>query len=253
MGKRRVEAIANGELPDPERTGIFTTGIISMTKNGPIAIYITGRNHAGENLAGLLEQRDAGEPTPLLMSDALDRNLPRGHEVDWANCVCHGRRHIVDEVQNYPAECRHILLELKKVFKVEAYCKRHRLSEDERLRLHQERSKPVMDGLEKWLKALVAEKRIEPNSGMGQAIGYLLKRWQRFCRFLVVPGAPIGGVGRWRGCGRRPVAVRRLSIAAPQSGLPWPRFQRPLVELDMQISRIQLSSRSSRLRSRLAA
>jgi len=48
-----------------------------------------------------------------------------------------------------------------------------------------------MDRLEKWLKALVAEKRIEPNSGMGEALNYLLKRWDRFCRFLRVPGAPI--------------------------------------------------------------
>lgn len=48
-----------------------------------------------------------------------------------------------------------------------------------------------MDGLHEWLNALVAEKRIEPNSGMGHAIDYLLKRWHRFTRFLHVPGAPL--------------------------------------------------------------
>ena len=32
---------------------------------------------------------------------------------------------------------------------------------------------------------------MEPNSGLGQAINYMLKRWEPLTRFLVVPGAPL--------------------------------------------------------------
>ncbi len=191
MGKRRAELLLRGELEDPERTGLFTTAVVSITAHGPIAIFFTGGQYAGENLADLLEERAAEAGVPLVMSDALERNLPKGHAVDWANCVCHGRRYVVDEARNYPPECKHILDELAKVFKVEAECKKLGVSDQERLRIHQRQSGPVMDGLEKWLKALVAEKRIEPNSGMGKAINYLLKHWSGFCRFLHVPGAPL--------------------------------------------------------------
>jgi hypothetical protein len=31
MGKRGAELVAQGELPDPDRTGLFTTGIVSIT------------------------------------------------------------------------------------------------------------------------------------------------------------------------------------------------------------------------------
>jgi hypothetical protein len=34
-------------------------------------------------------------------------------------------------------------------------------------------------------------KRVEPNSGLGQAFNYLLKRWDKFTLFLRVPGAPL--------------------------------------------------------------
>ena len=41
------------------------------------------------------------------------------------------------------------------------------------------------------MRAQFDEKRIEPNSGMGTAINYMLKRWSKFTLFLRVPGAPL--------------------------------------------------------------
>jgi hypothetical protein len=46
-----------------------------------------------------------------------------------------------------------------------------------RLRFHHERSQPVMDALHAWLEAHFNEKKGEPNSGLGEAITYGLKRW----------------------------------------------------------------------------
>jgi len=36
----------------------------------------------------------------------------------------------------------------------------------------------------------LAEKKVEPNSGLGQAIGYMLKRWDPLTLFLRQAGAP---------------------------------------------------------------
>ena len=50
------------------------------------------------------------------------------------------------------------------------------MSAEERLRFHQ---------------IHIAEKKVEPNSGLGMAIGYLLKHWERLTLFLRQAGAPL--------------------------------------------------------------
>ena len=191
MGKRRVDLVAHGELPDPDRTGLFTTGIVSITADGPIALFFSGRKHGGENFTSLLNARDPGLPPPIHMCDGLDRNRPHGHVVIEANCNAHGRRHVVDEASNFPAECRHVLESLGKVFKTDEKCREQALSADERLAVHQRDSAPVMAELQRWIIAQLDDKRIEPNSGLGDAFQYLLKRWDKLTLFLRVPGAPI--------------------------------------------------------------
>jgi hypothetical protein len=191
MGKRRAALLAKGELASPERTGIFTTAIVSIWEGKPIALFFTGRKHAGENLSALLGRRATDLAAPLLMSDALDRNVPKGHAVVEANCLAHGRRHVVDEIANFPDECEQILVRLGKVFRIDHLCRRHGLSPAQRLRVHQRWSGPVMAQLEAWMNDQFAMKRIEPNSGLGQAMNYLLKRWDKVTRFLQVAGAPI--------------------------------------------------------------
>ena len=65
------------------------------------------------------------------------------------------------------------------------------LSPEERLHFHQEHSGPVMENLHAWLNAQFEEKKVEPNSGLGQAISYLLKHWEKLTLFLKTPGAPL--------------------------------------------------------------
>lgn len=192
MGKRRAALVTCGKLDDPERTGLHTTALLSTTTDGrQIARFVTGRKHAGENIDALLEKRAPELSPPTLMSDALACNNPKDHKVVACHCLAHARRNFVDEVVNYPRECRHVLELLGRVFKVDAICREKKLSDDERLVLHQRESAPVMAELELWLQAQFDEKRIEPNSDMGRAINYMLKRWERFALFLRLPGAPL--------------------------------------------------------------
>ena len=192
MGKRRAELLRRGALPAPERTGLFTTAIVAIADAGrAIALFFTGRKHAGENLADLLHHRAEELEPPVLMCDALERNLPKGHKVVESNCASHGRRHFVDEAENFPTECRYLLEGLGRVFQLDELCRAQRLSDEERLRLHQRESGPVIDELKLWMEAQFADKRIEPNSGLGDAMNYMLKRWDKFTLFLRVPGAPL--------------------------------------------------------------
>jgi hypothetical protein len=192
MGKRRAALMKRGELPNPERTGLFTTGVVSIIdEERTVALFMTGRQHAGENLSDLLDLRSADLRPPTQMSDALSWNPPKGHTVIECHCLAHARRHLIDEVGNHPEECGYLLERLEQVFKVDALCRRYRLLGEPRLRLHQRQSAPVMGEIEAWMRAQFAQKRIEPNSGLGKAIDYMLSRWSTFTLFLRVPGAPL--------------------------------------------------------------
>jgi transposase len=191
-GKRRAKLLASGKLPDPERTGLFTTAVVSIVPDiGTIALFFTGRRHAGENLARVLDNRAKNLPPPIQMGDALTRNLPVGHNVIASNCIAHGRRKIFDEIDNYPVECRFILERLARVYKLDDECKARGASEEERLLAHQTSSAPLMEDVRARMAAELAEKRIEPNSDLGQAFNYFLKRWEKFTLFLRKPGAPL--------------------------------------------------------------
>jgi hypothetical protein len=191
MGKRRDELVAAGELELPERTGLFTTGIVAKTGAGPVVLFASGRQHAGENLADLLKLRDSSLPPPTQMCDGLERNLSPEHPVNLANCLAHGRRHVVDEVGNHPQLCEYLLEELGIVFANEAMCVRDGIRCEERLAFHQRASGPLMARLRDWIERLFADKRVEPNSGFGGALKYLLSRWDPLTLFLRVVDAPL--------------------------------------------------------------
>ena len=103
----------------------------------------------------------------------------------------HGRRQFVDIAQNFPAECRHVLESLAEVYKHDAQAKDAGLSPEARLRFHQEHSQPVMDQLHQWMNDQLEQKRVEPNSGLGQALGYMRNHWGPLTLFLRQAGAPL--------------------------------------------------------------
>jgi hypothetical protein len=80
---------------------------------------------------------------------------------------------------------------LREVYRLEAQTQTQGLGPDDRLKFHQTHSQPVLEQLQVWLKNQIEEKKVEPNSGLGKAIGYLLGHWERLTLFLRQAGAPL--------------------------------------------------------------
>lgn len=176
----------------PERTGVFTSGLIWISQGRRIALFFTGCKHAGENLAQVLQRRSADLPPLIQMCDALSRNEPKLAEplqVLVANCNAHGRRNFVKVTPSFPEQCRFVLETLGEVYGYDEQARA--LSAEERLHFHQEHSRPVMEKLHGWCEAQFEERRVEPNSGLGEAISYLLRHWEKLTLFLREPGAPL--------------------------------------------------------------
>jgi transposase len=129
------------------------------------------------------------------MCDGLSRNepknLPEALKTILGNCNAHARRRFVEVADDFPEECLHVLQELSKVYNNDEVARQLGMPDAQRLRYHQIESGPVMGHLKKWMKAQLREKNVEPNGGLGEAIGYTLKHWRKLVLFLRVPGAPL--------------------------------------------------------------
>jgi transposase len=178
-----------GEPPD--RTGMFTSGIVSVRGEVRIAIFFTGREHAGENLSKVLAERAEELAPPIQMCDALSRNVSADFETIVANCMAHARRPYVGVVEDFPEECRFVLETLRTVFRNDATARNEGMSPEERLEFHRKESTRPMAKLRLWMWKELRDRRVEPNSGLGRAISYMRKHWRKLTRFLFVAGAPL--------------------------------------------------------------
>jgi hypothetical protein len=190
MGERaKKQPVDNDDTKD--RTGLFTSGVVSTCEGRRIVLFFSGRQHAGENLADVLQHRAEELQRPIQMCDALSRNLPGELETIVANCLAHGRRRFADVADRFGDECKYVLDALKIVFRTDAEARKRALSPTKRLQLHRSKSQQTMTRLHNWLTRQLDEKLVEPNSALGEAINYMLKHWEKLTRFLHVAGAPL--------------------------------------------------------------
>ncbi|HEV3449420.1 MAG TPA: IS66 family transposase [Gemmataceae bacterium] len=198
MGKRaRQEPMADDEINQVEqdnaeqRTGLFTSGVVALRDGQRVALFFSGRRHAGENLAEVLKHRAQELPPPIQMCDALARNLPGTLQTLVANCLAHARRQFVDVYDRFPEQCRHLLEALAVVYRNDARARERQSSPEARLQFHQESSQPAMQQLHAWLTRQMDDKLVEPNSALGGAMRYMLRHWDKLTLFLRKAGAPL--------------------------------------------------------------
>lgn len=188
--KQREESDVS-ERGKTQRRGIFTSGIVSQLGAHRIALFRTGRQHAGENLTDVLAHRAREAGKPIQMCDALSRNLPKEIEVLLANCLGHARREFVDLTGDFPDPCRYVIDQLAEVYRNDAYTRKQKMDPHARLAYHKAYSEPLMDELEDWCHTQLEERIVEPNSSLGKAIKYLIRHWDALTLFLEEPGAPL--------------------------------------------------------------
>ena len=174
------------------RTGVFTTGMISATPGLPIALFFTGTQHAGENLKDLLMYRGRNLSSPIIMCDALSRNVSKlgKDQFDLGNCLVHGRRNFVEAKDAFPEECRHVLEVLGQVYANDREARESAMDPKQRLQFHQKNSEPLMKGLYTWINGKLA-RDVEHNSHLGKALRYMIRHWKPLTLFLRTAGAPL--------------------------------------------------------------
>lgn len=188
---RILSLMQENKIKNPERTGMFTTGIFGKMDDKPIALFFTGRQHAGENLNDLLNMRDETLQVPIQVCDALSRNIPSNHPTKPGYCNAHARRNFYEIAPCWPKECVNVVSSYDLVFLNDKIAKEKNLTPADRLKWHQEKSAPIMNKMKAFCEELVNTKQIEPNSSFGKAVQYIKNHWEGLTLFLRIPGVPV--------------------------------------------------------------
>lgn len=187
--RERAQAEAAGKKPVAK--AINTTGIVAELQGRKVVLFFTGHAHAGQNLAKVLAHRARELEPPMQMCDALAANVSAEFTTVLCNCIAHCRRQFVDVIEHFPKECSHVIEVLAKVYAEDAHCRAQKMSPEQRLAHHQAASSPPMKDLHKWMNEQFEQRLVEPNSGLGGAMRYMLKHWNELTLFLRKAGAPL--------------------------------------------------------------
>ena len=177
---------------DGQRHGLHTTGIVAQSageSQPSIVLYVSGRQHAGENVGKLLELRSAEQDPPLQVGDALAANWSHSSAVIPVKCLAHARRQFTDIEEMFPEECQHVREEFAAVYHYESQTTG--MTPEQRRAYHQLHSAPVLERLQNWIHIQFAQRRVEPNSALGKALAYLQRHWEGLTQFLRFGNAPL--------------------------------------------------------------
>ena len=182
-------------LTAKDKKAVHGTAIVSMYEDHRIYLFDTNTQVAGKTLQSLLGDRRVDEMFTT-MSDASASNFPTLDDdlaARWVISLCmgHGRRRFVELLDDNDEDIHFVLDCIGQVYEYERYCKQQQYNPDKRLRYHQAHSGPLVEALRIWLNNLRLYKLVEPNSRLGEAITYMLKRWFWLTQFLRVAGAPL--------------------------------------------------------------
>jgi transposase len=184
-----------GESTKDVRTGINATGVLLETADGTVVLFFTGRHHAGEVLDRLLKHRAMASSGPRLVkvTDGASKNFDHQHrgQLVEATCNAHAFLKFHDIKDKHPAEYAVAGEVYKAVFDNDDEAKARRMTPDERMLFHRERSQPLMKKLKAMCEEKFKNKLVEPNSALWEPLSFIINQWPRLTRFYEEPGVPL--------------------------------------------------------------
>jgi transposase len=163
-------------------------------------VYDFCESRAGKHAAIFLERWSG----TLLVDDYAGYKQLMGQKVKEAGCWAHARRKFFElHVANKSQIAEQTLAFIGQLYEIERMVAG--ASEDERLRIRQTQSRPVMETLQRWLQEHRA--KVPEGSATAKAIDYSLRRWQALSGFIDNAQVPIDN--NWIENQMRPVALGR--------------------------------------------
>ena len=97
-------------------------------------------------------------------------------------CMAHARRKFEHAQENNPTLAGNALNMFQALYDIEREIREGNMEPDVVRSLRQERSKPILDGMEVWLREQII--LVPPKSAIGVALAYTLNLWPRLVRYI---------------------------------------------------------------------
>jgi transposase len=159
----------------------YAAGAFEETK---AVVYDFCESRAGENAKVFVGQWQGS----LVCDDFSGYKQLMNQGVTEVGCLAHARRKFFDlHAANKSQIANSALEQIARIYDIERETKE--LHPQERRRIRQERSKPLLDQLHRWL--IVNRQKITDGSATAKAIDYSLRRWVALTRFVTDGQLPI--------------------------------------------------------------
>lgn len=96
-------------------------------------------------------------------------------------CLAHVRRKFDESLKNDASRATYFLSKVQALYDIERQCKEDKCTMEERQKIRQAKSLPIVEELEEWLKSNITA--VLPQSAIGKAIAYALNLWKRIKRY----------------------------------------------------------------------
>ena len=175
----------------------YAPGAFADTK---AVVYDFCESRAGEHARAFLGNWRGS----LICDDYAGYKQSIASGITEVGCMAHSRRKFFDlHVANKSQVAESALQQIGAIYEIERELKN--LDSDERQRIRQLRSAPVMDALHRWM--LLTRQKITDGSATAKAMDYSLKRWGALTRFVGDGRLPVDN--NWIENQIRPIAIGR--------------------------------------------
>lgn len=168
------------EVQDASRSPAYPKGHIWTYRGSDgSAFYDFTWTRNSEGPLGIL-----GKYTGYLQADAAPAydDVYAKLSITEVGCWAHARRRFKEAVRSAPKEASQVMMWIGELYGIERSAKKKRRDDDERKELRQQRSKPILDRLQQYLKQIAVTAL--PKSPLGDAIGYALRQWNALNRYV---------------------------------------------------------------------
>jgi transposase len=109
--------------------------------------------------------------------------LAKRSPIELIYCMAHVRRKFFEAQNTDPPRAEYFLRQVQQLYQVERQARQNKLTHEQRYAVRQEKSLPILEHLEQWLKDQLVSAEVLPQSPIGKAIAYALPRWQGLCTY----------------------------------------------------------------------
>ena len=123
--------------------------------------------------------------TGILQSDGYSvyEAVESKQGIQLIHCMAHARRKFVEAQNTDPPRAGYFLEQVQKLYLIERQARQQNLDDPQRLLLRQQEAIPILEDLGLWLEEQYTTSGVLPQSPIGKALAYTLRRWKGLCAY----------------------------------------------------------------------